>query len=102
MLSAQVDPGSCGAQARGSELGRLQANSKIENSVDTTDSNIAVLPKGGKCWSSTRGGVVGGWGACCLAEALSLHSLLLCPQRPQVKQRTGSLHSAAAWPVERQ
>jgi hypothetical protein len=39
MLSASVDPGSCGAQARGSEPGRLQANSKIENSVDTTGSN---------------------------------------------------------------
>jgi hypothetical protein len=39
MLSAPVDLGPVGAQARGNEPGRLQANSKTENSVVTTGSN---------------------------------------------------------------
>ena len=39
MLSAPVDLGPVGAQARGNELGRLQASSKIVNSVVTTGSN---------------------------------------------------------------
>ena len=39
MLSALVDLGPVGAQARGNEPGRLQASSKIENSVVTTGSN---------------------------------------------------------------
>ena len=39
MLSAPVDLGPVGAQACGNELGRLQASSKIENSVVTTGSN---------------------------------------------------------------
>jgi hypothetical protein len=43
MLSAPMDPGSCGAQAHGREPGRLQANSKIENSVDTTGSNTPCI-----------------------------------------------------------
>jgi hypothetical protein len=38
MLSAMVDLGLVGALAR-NELGRLQASSKIENSVVTTGSN---------------------------------------------------------------
>ena len=38
MLSALVDLGPVGAQAR-NEPGRLQASSKIENSVVTTGSN---------------------------------------------------------------
>jgi len=39
MLSAPVDLGPVGVQARGNESGRLQASSKIENSVVTTGSN---------------------------------------------------------------
>ena len=39
MLSAPVDLGPMGVQARGNESGRLQASSKIENSVVTTGSN---------------------------------------------------------------
>ena len=52
--------------------------------------------------SSNGGGAVLGGGACCREdEGLPLHTLLLCPQRPQEKHRTGSLQSAAAWPGER-
>jgi hypothetical protein len=39
MLSFLVDPGPVGAQARGNELGQLQASYKIVNSVVTTGSN---------------------------------------------------------------
>jgi len=39
MLSAPVDLGPVGAQARGNEPGRLQVSSKIENSVVTIGSN---------------------------------------------------------------
>jgi len=39
MLSAPVDLGPVGAQARGNELGRLQASSKTVNSVVTIGSN---------------------------------------------------------------
>ena len=38
-VGAPVDLGPVGAQARGNELGRLEASSKIENSVVTTSSN---------------------------------------------------------------
>ena len=47
MLSAPVDLGPVGAQAR-NEPGRLQASSKIENSVVTTGSNILLLMTGRK------------------------------------------------------
>ena len=43
MLSAPVDLGPVGAQAR-NEPGRLQASSKIENSVVTTGSNSDHKP----------------------------------------------------------
>ena len=43
MLSAPVDLGPMGAQAHGSELDRLQASSKIENSVVTTYSNNKLV-----------------------------------------------------------
>jgi hypothetical protein len=39
MLLAQVNLGLVGAQARGREPDRLQASSKIKNSVVTTGSN---------------------------------------------------------------
>ena len=39
MLSAPVDLGPVGVQARGSEPGQLQASSKTVNSVVTTGSN---------------------------------------------------------------
>ena len=39
MLSAPMDLGPVGAQARGNEPSRLQASSKIVNSVVTTGSN---------------------------------------------------------------
>jgi hypothetical protein len=39
MLSAPVDLGPMGAQARGNEPNRLQVSSKIVNSVVTTGSN---------------------------------------------------------------
>jgi len=41
-------PRICGVQARGSEPGRLQASSKIENSVDTTGSNNWYQTQGHK------------------------------------------------------
>ena len=39
MLSTPMDLGPMGAQARGNDLDRLQASSKIKNSMVTTGSN---------------------------------------------------------------
>jgi hypothetical protein len=52
---------------------------------------IMVLPRRvGELWLSTGGGAMGSWGVCYQEdEALSLHSLLLCRQRPQLMHRIG-------------
>ena len=45
-------PGICGTQTHGNEPGRLQASSKIENSVDSTGSNNCQLRWTWYMWSA--------------------------------------------------